>query len=134
MGMPIATFFTWVTGGFGAIVGAMAIGGLFTMSRMVSRLSLVQQKAHGAAPKTARKFLRMSTSVQESMPLSRGPRELPVSAAQVDLLQGRKNRFGDRGTSIDRRTACALKLTGRNQSLCEVDYPRPQRVCLDEIL
>ncbi|KLT43333.1 hypothetical protein CC85DRAFT_301534 [Cutaneotrichosporon oleaginosum] len=96
MGMPLETFFTWVTGGWVAVCGAIAVGGLFMMSRFVSRLSLVQQKAVGAPPASARKFLRMTTAVQGALPFFRAPREIPIAAAHVELLRGRKTMKGGR--------------------------------------
>ncbi|GMK55397.1 hypothetical protein CspeluHIS016_0204530 [Cutaneotrichosporon spelunceum] len=96
MGLPLETFFTWVTGGWVAICGAIAVGGLFMMSRFVSRLSLVQQKAVNAPPAKARKFLRMGTAVQGVLPFFRTPREVPIAAVQVELLRGRKTRSGER--------------------------------------
>lgn len=97
IGMPVETFFTWVTGGFIAICAATAVGGLFLMTRMGSRLALVQQKPHGAPASQARSFLRFSTGIQASLPggLSQ-PRELPLSAVDVSLLTPQKDRHNNR--------------------------------------
>lgn len=99
MGMPMGMFFTYVTGGWVMICAAAAIGGVFTMSRMISRLTLVQQKPNGAPASKARQFLRISTAVQQTLPFWNKPRELPVEAVTVQLLYGRMNRRSERGKS-----------------------------------